>query len=185
MFMPRSPFAGERGKEMKLRLVLTAVFLISLVFGCKKTDEVATGSAETATAASTSEIPGTTSPNDLNPIRAQAFIDDVTIGHQVGPDGKIVTGKTGDDFAPGETVHIAMQVKDAPAGSAVKVVFFGPGEKQLGDETKQVPSGAKYLTFDKATKGWAKGDYRADVFVGDEKVNTQQFQIVDARGAGK
>jgi hypothetical protein len=172
---------------MKLRfaVLVTAMFLISLVFGCKKTDEATTGEAETATAASTSEIPGTQSPNDLNPVRAQAFIDDVTIGHEVGPDGKIVTGKGGDDFAPGETIHIAMQVKDAPAGSAVKVVYYGPGEKQVGEETKQVPTGATSLAFDKATDGWGKGDYRADVFIGDEKVNTQQFQIVDARGAGK
>ena len=29
------------------------------------------------------------------------------------------------------------------------------------------------------------GTNRAEVWIGDEKVNTQQFQIVDAAGAGK
>jgi hypothetical protein len=166
------------------KAALGALVLV-LVFGCKKTDETVTGTAETATAATTSEISGTASPNDLNPIRAQAYIDDVTIGHEVGPDGAIPTGKTGDDFAPGQTVHIAMKVKDAPAGTAVKVVFYGPGEKDLGGETKQTKAGETYMAFQKATKGWPKGDYRAEVWAGDEKVNTQQFQIVDAAKAGK
>ena len=153
--------------------------------GCKKADEAVTGTAETATAATTSEIAGTQSPNDLNPVRAQAFIDDVTIGHEVGADGTIPTGRTGDDFAPGEPVHLAMKVKDAPVGTAVKVVFFGPGEKNLGEETKSTAAGQTFVTFQKDTKGWPKGDYRAEVWTGDEKVNTQQFQIVDAAGAGK
>ena len=165
----------------------TAALALALVFafGCKKTDEAATGTAESATAATTSEIAGTQSPNDLNPIRAQAYIDDVTIGHEVAADGTIPAGKTGDDFAPGQAVNITMQVKDAPAGTAVKVVFYGPGEKNVGEETKNVAGGEKFLAFKKDTAGWPKGDYRAEVWAGDEKVNTQQFQIVDAAGAGK
>lgn len=166
-------------------VIIAAASSLVLALGCKKTDEAATGSAETATAASTSEIAGTQSPNDLNPVRAQAFIDDVTIGHEIGADGAIPTGKTGDYFAPGQTIQLAMKVKDAPANTAVKVVYFGPGEKQVGEETKQVPAGATYMSFSKETKGWPKGDYRADIFAGDEKVNSQQFQIVDAKGAGK
>jgi len=156
-----------------------------LAFGCKKTDEAATGTAETATAATTSEISGTQSPNDLNPVRAQSYIDDVSIGHEVAADGTIPAGKTGDDFAPGQPINITMQVKDAPAGTAVKVVFYGPGEKNVGEETKNVAGGEKFLAFKKDTKGWPKGDYRAEVWTGDEKVSTQQFQIVDAAKSGK
>ena len=167
------------------RTIILALGILVLTFSCKKTDEATTGSADTATAATTSEIAGTQSPNDLNPIRAQSYIDDVTIGHEVAADGTIPAGKTGDDFAPGETVHIAMKVHDAPAGTAVKVVFFGPGEKNVGEETKKVAGGEKFMTFNKATKGWPKGDYRAEVWTGDEKVNTQQFQVVDAKNAGK
>ncbi len=166
---------------------ITAVLGLALVlaFGCTKTDEAATGTAETATTVTTAEIPGTQSPTDLNPLRAESFIDDVTIGHEVGPDGTIPAGKTGDDFAPGHAVNIAMKVKDAPAGTAVKVVFYGPGEKNVGEETKTVAAGQTFLVFKKDTAGWPKGDYRAEVWTGDEKVNTQQFQIVDAAGAGK
>ena len=164
--------------------VLAIALLSSLIFACKKTDEVATGSAETATAASTSEISGTSSPNDLNPVRAQMYVDDFTIGHEVGADGTIPTGKTGDNFVPGQKVNIVMKVKDAPAGTAVKVVYFGPGEKQVGEETKNTAAGQTFLVFTKDTKGWAKGDYRADIFAGDEKVNSQHFNVVD-KAAGQ
>jgi hypothetical protein len=166
-------------------LIISLSLSVVLAGACKKTDEAATGSADTATAASTTEIAGTQSPNDLNPMRAQSYIDDVTIGHEVAADGTIPTGKTGDDFAPGETVKIAMKVKDAPAGTAVKTVFFGPGEKNVGEKTNTVAGGEKFLVVEQATKGWPQGDYRADIFVGDEKVNSQQFQIVPAAGAGK
>ena len=161
------------------------VVLLS-AFACKKTDEATTGSADTATAATTSEISGTQSPNDLNPVRAQSYVDDVTIGHEVAADGTVPTGKTGDNFVPGQKVYITMKVKDAPANTAVKVVYNGPpGTTKVGEETKNVPAGATFLTFEKDTKGWQKGDYSADVFVGDEKVNTQHFNLADAAAGQK
>lgn len=171
-------------KTKAMILVMVAAFGL-LTVSCKKTEEAATGSEPTATQATTSEIAGTTSPNDLNPVQAQSFIDDVTIGHEVGADGTVPAGKTGDDFAPGEMVYITMKVKDAPAGSAVKVVFNGTNNASVGEETKDVPAGATFISFSKDTKGWPKGDYSADVWIGDEKVNTQHFQVVDAAGAGK
>ncbi|HXI13350.1 MAG TPA: hypothetical protein VNM92_12020 [Thermoanaerobaculia bacterium] len=165
-------------------LAIAAVLVTSLV-SCKKTEEATTGAVDSPSTVTTQEIAGTSNPNDLNPIQAQSYIDSVTIGHEVGADGAIPTGKTGDDFAPGQPVHIAMQVKDAPANAAVKVLWFGPGEAKVGEEQKNVPAGAKFMTFNSPTTGWGKGDYRAEVWIGDEKVNTQQFQIVDAANAGK
>ena len=135
---------------------------------------------------STSEMAGTTNPTDVSPMAAQTWLDDVTIGKTVGADGAIPAGQTGDDFAPGQPVVIAIETADAPAGSAVKVIWYGPGEIVIAEEQKDVVAGAKYLNFTAAsTRSWAKGDYRAEVWVGDEKVNTQQFQIVDAAKAGK
>lgn len=170
-------------RTLKSGLAVTSLALL-LTVACKKTEEVVTGGVETP-AASTQEIAGVGNPNDITPMTAQAYIDDVTIGHEVGADGMIPAGKTGDDFAPGETVHLAMKVKDAPANATVKTVWYGPNETKVGDETKAVPSGATFLTFNIPTKGWAKGDYRGEVWIGDEKVNTQQFQIVDAKKSGK
>lgn len=137
--------------------------------------------SEAPPTAPTTEQAGTEAPSDVSPVNAQTWIDDVTIGSELGADGAMVAGKTGDDFAPGQAVHIAMAVGDAPADAAVKVVWYGPNDTKVGEETKHVASGQKYLSFTASdTKSWAKGDYRAEVWVGDEKVNTQQFQIVDA-----
>jgi hypothetical protein len=132
------------------------------------------------------EKSGVNQPGDLNPVEAQTMVDDVTIGHGVAADGSIPADQQGDDFAPGETVHVAMEVGDTPANSKIKVVWYGPGETRIGDETKTVNTGDHYISFEtKDTASWAKGDYRAEVWIGDEKVNTQQFQIVDKSKAGK
>jgi hypothetical protein len=168
----------------RISIAAVAVALTLSVTACKQTEQATTGSEPTATQASTSEVAGTTSPNDLNPVQAQSFIDDVTMGHEVGADGSIPTGKTGDDFAPGQPVHVTMKVNNAPAGSAVKIVYTSGG-KTVGEETKPVTAGATYLSFMKDSTGWPKGDYDADIYIGDEKVNTQHFQITDPAGAGK
>ena len=140
---------------------------------------------DTATSVTEQEKSGVNQPGDLNPVEAQTMIDDVTIGKSVGTDGGIAVDQQGDDFAPGDTINVSMEVGDTPAGSAVKVVWYGPGETKINEETKTVTAGEHYLNFKADSKGWAKGDYRAEVWIGDEKVNTQQFQIVDKSEAGK
>ena len=158
-------------------------------FGCNKPEQVSEGATPTTDApqqVSTQEIPGTSNPNDISSMKANAFIDNVTIGHEVGADGTIPAGKTGDDFAPGEVVHIAMKVNDAPANSKVKVLWYGPGDAKIGEEEKTIATGEKFMTFEsKDTKSWAKGDYRAEIWIGDENANTQHFNITDASKAGK
>lgn len=172
-------------KASKLLALLFAA-LLPLSVACRTHETAETDDADdTATATTEQEVAGVDQPNDLNPVEAQTFVDDVTIGKNV-VDGMIPTEAQGDDFAPGETVNISMKVADAPAGSSVKVVWFGPGETRINEETKSVNAGEQYLTFQAAdTASWQKGDYRAEVWVGDEKVNQQQFQIVDAAEAGK
>ncbi len=113
------------------------------------------------------------------------MVDDVTIGKKVGTDGMIAAEDQGDDFAPGDKVYVTMKVGDAPAGSEVKLAWYGPGETKISDDAKTVVTGEQYMTFEADTASWAKGDYRAEVWIGDEKVNTQQFQLVDAANAGK
>lgn len=173
---------------MKATKLLALLFAAVLPFtvACRTNEQAEMDDADdTATATTEQEIAGTEAAGDLNPMEAQTFVDDVTIGKNV-VDGMIPTDSQGDDFAPGETVHLAMKVADAPAGSRVKVVWFGPGETRINEEEKTVNQGDQYLSFQAAdTSSWQKGDYRAEVWVGDEKVNQQQFQIVDASEAGR
>jgi hypothetical protein len=168
--------------------VLTLAASLSLLSGCGRDEpkEAAAEAPDTSQTGTPTEQPGTGSPSDVSAAKAQSWIDDVTIGHALATDSTIPGDKTGDDFAPGEVIHLAMRVEDAPANSAVKVIWFGPNDMKVGEESKTVATGEKHLAFAaQDTKAWAKGDYRAEIWTGDEKVNTQEFQIVDAKDAGK
>jgi hypothetical protein len=148
-------------------------------------DQTSQSSANAVTQTTEGEIKGTSNPNDLNPVKAQTMIDDVTIGHNVA-DGQIAKADQGDDFAPGQPIYLAMKVADTPASSKVKVAWYGPNDAKISDEEKAVPQGAKYMSFSQTkTASWAKGDYRAEVWIGDEKVNTQHFNITEKSKAGK
>src|SRR5688572_20091792 len=158
-----------------MKALVSTIALISglvLLNGCGGREEA----SEAPPTATTEEQPGTDSATDVSPVNAQTWLDDFTIGSELDSSGAVVAGKTGDDFAPGQPVHIAMEVGDAPEGSAVKVVWYGPNETPMGEDTKTVSSGQKYLNFSaEDTQSWQKGDYRAEVWVGDEKVNQQMF----------
>jgi hypothetical protein len=169
---------------------LLAVLLVSvlpLAIACKtKENAEYDDKSDTATQTTEGEVAGVNAPNDLNPVEAQTMVDDVTIGHKVGSDGMIAAADQGDDFAPGDPIYITMKVADAPAGSKVKLAWYGPGETKIKDEEKAVNPGEQYLTFEAADTGsWQKGDYRAEVWIGDEKVNQQEFNITDKSEAGR
>ncbi len=159
-----------------LRCIVLTSFLMTGACGAQEAAEV---DDSDDTVQTEQEVAGAEQPGDLNPVEAQTFVDDVMIGKSIEPDGAITAEEQGDDFAAGETVYVSLNVSDAPAGSAVKLFWYGPGEMNLKEEEKQVEAGGKYLSFDVGTASWQKGDYRAEVWIGDEKVNTQQFQIVD------
>jgi len=171
-------------KTSKLMALLLVLALPAI--GCKTQEKAEVDDqSDTATATTDQEISGVNKPNDLNPVEAQTMVDDVTIGKKVNADGMIDAADQGDDFAPGQTVYLTMNVSDTPANSAIKVSWYGPGETKISDDQKTVTVGTKYLTFQADTAKWAKGDYRAEVWIGDEKVDTQEFQVVDAENAGK
>ena len=168
-------------------VALTLAAVLPLAFACKPREGAEPDDAsDTATAATPAEIAGTDQPSDLSPVGAQTMIDDVTIGKQLGADGTIPAEAQGDDFAAGDTVYLTMDVGDAPAGTEVKVIWYGPGEAKIGEDAKTVATGVATLSFQAAdTSSWKKGDYRAEVWVGDEKVNEQKFNIVDKSEAGR
>jgi hypothetical protein len=140
--------------------------------------------SDTATQVSDKEKPGVNRPGDLSPAQAQRMIDDVAIGHQVESDGTIANTNQGHQFQPGEPVFIAMSVKDAPAGTAVRVDLYGPGDQKVAQDQKPVTAGERNMAFKLADTGgsWKPGEYHADVWVGDEKVDTQRFEISDQNG---
>src|SRR3954447_9337949 len=135
-------------KSLKLTAVLLAMAL-PLAVGCKSKEAAEVDDRDdTATSVTEAEKTGVNQPGDLNPVEAQTMVDDVTIGKSVGADGTIAADQQGDDFAPGDTVPVAMEVGDTPADSKIKVVWYGPGETRIGDETKTVKAGDHYINFE-------------------------------------
>jgi hypothetical protein len=134
---------------------------------------------DTAQTGTPKEQPGTASPADVSNARAQTWLDDFSVSSKLNPDGSAVSDNSaGKNFRPGTPVHVAMEVKDAPPQTPVKVIWFGPNNTKVGEEVKQVTPGEKYLNFTaKDTKAWKQGDYRAEIWVADEKVNEQEFHL--------
>jgi len=132
------------------------------------------------------EKPGIAKPGDVSPPVAQAMVDDVNIGVAVAGDGRVPAGTSPDDFLPGEDIYLTMDVSDAPPGTAIRVVWIGPDDQEIARQAKTVTAGESTLRFVKQDTGsWKPGDYRAEVWVGDEKVNDERFDIVSTRSARK
>jgi hypothetical protein len=132
------------------------------------------------------EKPGISKPGDVSPPVAQAMVDDVNIGVAVDSYGRVPADSDPDNFLPGEDIYLTMDVSDAPPGTPIRVVWIGPGDKQIETQTQKVAAGVSTLKFVKqGTRTWKPGDYRAEVWVGDEKVNDEVFDIVSTRSASK
>ena len=82
----------------------------------------------------------------------------------------------------GDVVHASIAVGDVGAGSKVKAVWLGPEGVRLFDETKDVVAGAAFLAFHApSTHGWAAGDYKVEIYLGDELASSESFDIVAPR----
>ncbi len=179
--------------KQKTVMSLALAVVIGASFGCTKSEQTREGTVQSPETATTSGMMGTTNPNDLNPAAAHSYVDNVMIGHMLGSDGTMMmgdmSGATGSmaagsmdgTFAQGQPVHVTMSVKDAPANAAVKVMWYGPNDKMIAEEQKNIPAGARTLAFSAMdTAKWPMGDCRAEVWVGDEKVSTTSFMMTEA-----
>jgi len=127
------------------------------------------------------EMPGSEEPSDLGALEAESRVDAVMVGREAAEDGSIPPRQEADEFEAGEPVVVAMEVEDVPPDSAIEVVWLGPDDERVGEELKTVEDGQAYVSFEAPdTTGWAEGRYKAEVWIGDEKVATERFQIVAA-----
>lgn len=166
------------------QFVLAAAFFAAIaVTGCRPAEtRPAPDQGNPTPSVSEQEQPGSANPSDINPVQAETRVDEVTLGYAVAADESIPQEQQGDEFAD-EPAFVSMKVVDTPAGSAVKVAFFGPGDVRVYEETKTVTPGQTHLSFKADPQDWAKGDYRVEVWLGDEKVATEHFNVVDTRAA--
>ncbi len=84
-------------------------------------------------------------------------------GRGLAPDGT-VTGEGG-PFSEGETLHVGFRVRNAPAGSAFKVVVSGLADKKKYYEEQKSPSEPNsIMSFTLPdTRSWPPGEYRLEM----------------------
>lgn len=126
------------------------------------------------------ETPGIKDPDDLDPVTAQIYIDNVQVGTGVDMNGKVPTEKRTDRFAPGDTVYLSMEVTDAPAGSRVRVTLLDEDtNEEVWSEEADVPAGQSYINFALDGDELEPGPYRAEVIIGDERVAVHSIELVE------
>jgi hypothetical protein len=113
-------------------------------------------------------------------------VSDVTVGHQLGADGTIAAEQQGKSFVPGQPVFLSINSGSAPAGTTIAVEWYGPNDQKLLSDQQEVKAGQGVTHFaSNRTSGWGLGDYRIDVKVNGQKVDTEHFSIVNENQADK
>ena len=115
-------------------------------------------------------------PPPAAPEPAPAALGAVALGTASGPDAAIT--ETKQEFAPGEPIHLTMELLNAATGTTVTTYWYGPEGRRLAYETKTVAPAQQRLHFTQDnTADWAAGQYRTEVWIGDNKVREQSFEI--------
>lgn len=165
--------------KMKAILTLLTIALALTLFACAPEEPV------TDTVLTTEPLATATDAATPTDLQAMIWIDDPTLGSQIGTDGSIPLGSTDNDFVAGDPVYLAMEVGDAPATANVRVVWYGPGDQMLHEETKPVGGQGTYMNFQApSTTGWPVGDYRVVIFANGQQAHQEDFNIEAAGNIG-
>src|SRR6186997_2500658 len=98
-------------------MMVTAVGVSTLAFGCaKKTETATTDVAKTTPAVAEKEQPGTAAPSDISAATAKSRVADLKVGPQLDLDGSVATNT--DEMKPGDPIYASITVADIGVGSA-------------------------------------------------------------------
>jgi hypothetical protein len=87
-------------------------------------------------------------------------------------------GSTAQALTPGTELELTMSVEKAPQGTVVTAYWYGPEDRQLAYESQTVEPKQRQMNFTQEnTHDWPAGTYRAEVWVDNNKVQEQNFQI--------
>ena len=168
---------------MKTSTTVTGgIALAALLFaGCANESKRAERDADKATPTVTeTERPGSAAKSDITPVTAAVRISDLKLGTVLDAEGKVAENQ--DNVQAGDVVHASLAVGDVGAGSKIKAVWLGPEGVRISDETKDVAAGMAFLVFHApSTQGWALGNYKVEIYLGDELASSEGFDIVAPR----
>jgi hypothetical protein len=162
----QEPIGTHPGMNVKYAAAV-ATGLLCLLAACSSKTNPAAGATSGATAAA--------DPN--RPI----VIDNFSMGTRLGPHGGIAKGANERMFAPGELIYLAMELKNAPVGTSVRVVWKAQGDIVLGEETKEVLPGQRFMNFAADSSSLPlEPKYHAEVFVNGKSLAKVEFGLVMA-----
>lgn len=154
----------------------------SLLTGLVLTLFVATsacGPADTATD-EPNEDAQTAEATASEPDQATGWVGDVNLGTDVAADGTVPAGAVTDRVPLGEIVFLSVAVDEPPAGAQLRVTFLGPDGQVVAEDGKRVSPDAEAVFVSSGPTGdWTSGSYRAEVWLGAEKVAEASFELTD------
>jgi TolB protein len=87
-------------------------------------------------------------------------------------------------YTPAQTFYLSVKVSNLEKGAVVKAEWFLRGKSIKEQEYTAEKSGSGYVGFSlEPDKSWPIGDYRADVYLGSEKVQQAKFSVVPPESA--
>jgi hypothetical protein len=71
-----------------------------------------------------------------------------------------------------------MRINQAPSGTVVSAYWYGPNGVTLAYASKAITPSKDRLRFvQDDTLDWQHGEYRAEIWIGDIKLNERHFEI--------
>jgi hypothetical protein len=126
------------------------------------------------TRAATSTV--TRADGNYNP---EHWLSDFRLGTRLGPHGGIVAGTEQKTFELGQTIYVAMRLRNPPASAAVRVLWRGPGKEMLGEETKRLRPGQDYLHFAADGENLPPGNgYGVEIWADNKQVARLSFDLI-------
>lgn len=113
-----------------------------------------------------------------NAISTETWVDDVRVSGAADSGTGAASGSAR-GLTPGTQLQLSMSVEDAPQGTVVTTYWYGPENRQLAYESKTVEPQQREMKFSQEnTHDWAAGTYHAEVWIGEDKVEEESFEIV-------
>ena len=118
--------------------------------------------------------------NSLIPIDRPILVQSVHLSDHLGSGGFVDSDVA--QIKTGSRIYLSMIFKQAPLGSAARVVWMDAKGKAIGEERRQLETGAKNVTFEapKAAK-WKAGKYSAQAWMGGEDSDEKSFVLVKGK----